>query len=68
MKRIEMGQLTHADIVKELKEVRKEKELLEKSLKEMSATMINNVRKNYQNVGAENRIEDSGELLRTNIR
>lgn len=63
-----MGQLTHADIVKELKEVRKEKELLEKSLKEMSATMINNVRKNYQNVGAENRIEDSGELLRTNIR
>lgn len=43
-----MGQLTHADIVKELKEVRKEKEMLEKSLREMSATMMGNVRKGYQ--------------------
>lgn len=58
MKRVEMGQLTHADILRELKEVRKEKEMLEKSLKDMSATMIANVRKNYQNPPG-NRLEDS---------
>lgn len=43
-----MGQLTHSDIMEELKETRRQKELLEKSLKELSSTLVSKARQSVR--------------------
>ena len=61
VRRYQLGQETQKDTLAELEEVRKEKNLLERTLRDFAGNMNNYSKKNSQGW---TRIEDSGELLK----
>jgi predicted RNase H-like nuclease (RuvC/YqgF family) len=60
VRRLQLGDDTQKDCFTELEMVRKEKEVLERNLRELTSNLMTKVRTSYK----EQKIEDSGELLR----
>lgn len=61
IRRLQLGDDTKRDCFTELEMVRKEKDVLERNLRELTSNLMTKVRTTYKE---SNRIEDSGELLR----
>lgn len=57
---MKLGDSTQKDCFSELEQIRKEKEVLERNLRELTSNLMTKVRTNY----VPSKIEDSGELLK----